>query len=328
MPAFLDSRTAIADGGLNGPIHTPAIELSSGAIDLSLGSYYTKLIQVDTAFTLSGVTPTSIFTLAFDYDAGLITWFSGIKWPNNVTPTLYSGVSYVFTFTSTDNGATWLVAAGISQQPIISSIIRSGGGSNNGDTVSGTLFSGDEGYFVLVVDLPYNSSSASAITPAATPAGWTLLASYAPDSGSIQTAHFIYGRIITSLATPDFTTVYTSSRKQYSRFRRADGLPLVALPTLVGLVTATGGTGAPANITINTAGQSTNVNALVTCYHAAASSTTTPTATPAFQHVQSTPAGAYSGFTIYNRFSTPSNHTVSLLDGGNATTHIGYTLIF
>lgn len=85
--------------------------VAASNIDVSLSSIYTKTISANTTFTLSNV-PTSGKVASFMLEltnpgAYTITWWSGIKWPYGIAPSLtVSGVDTIGFYTH-DGGTTW-----------------------------------------------------------------------------------------------------------------------------------------------------------------------------------------------------------------------------
>lgn len=84
------------------------IALPALNIDCSLGNYFTKTISQNSTFTVSNVPVSGLysFTLQIQHIAGAITWFSGISWPGNVTPSLAIDKTHIFVFTLI-NGVQW-----------------------------------------------------------------------------------------------------------------------------------------------------------------------------------------------------------------------------
>lgn len=87
-----------------------AINTVSGTdIDCSVGQYYTKTINGNTTLTVSNV-PAAVayqFTMEITHTTGTITWWSGVLWPGDVTPTLTTGKTHLFMFVTDDGGTTW-----------------------------------------------------------------------------------------------------------------------------------------------------------------------------------------------------------------------------
>lgn len=87
------------------------VAVASTAIDLSLGSFFTKTISGATTFTVSNV-PTTGTAASFILDltnggSGTITWWSGVKWAGGTAPTLTSSGRDVLGFFTHDGGTTW-----------------------------------------------------------------------------------------------------------------------------------------------------------------------------------------------------------------------------
>ena len=80
-------------------------------IDLSLGNVFSKTITASTTFTLSNI-PASTNAYAFILEltnAGSfpITWFTGVKWSEGVSPVLTTTGIDVLGFYTRDGGTTW-----------------------------------------------------------------------------------------------------------------------------------------------------------------------------------------------------------------------------
>jgi hypothetical protein len=88
-----------------------AVALPANAIDLNTGNVFTKTISASTTFTVSNIAPSgsvSAFILELtNAGSNTITWFSGIKWPSGVTPTLTASGVDVIGFYTRDGGTTW-----------------------------------------------------------------------------------------------------------------------------------------------------------------------------------------------------------------------------
>ena len=94
---------------LQGQYIQTIVAVSALNIDCSTGNYFTKTVSGDSTFTVSNV-PASrsySFTLEVTHNAGSITWFSGVRWPGDVTPTLTSGYTHLFMFVTDDGGNRW-----------------------------------------------------------------------------------------------------------------------------------------------------------------------------------------------------------------------------
>ena len=85
--------------------------LSSGAIDLSTGNYFTYTVSGSTTFTVSnGASSGTVNSFILDLTNGgsaTITWISGTKWAGGTAPTLTSSGRDVLGFFTEDGGTTW-----------------------------------------------------------------------------------------------------------------------------------------------------------------------------------------------------------------------------
>jgi len=85
--------------------------LSSGAIDLSTGNYFTYTVTGSTTFTVSnGASSGTVNSFILDLTNGgsaTITWISGTKWAGGTAPTLTSSGRDVLGFFTEDGGTTW-----------------------------------------------------------------------------------------------------------------------------------------------------------------------------------------------------------------------------
>jgi hypothetical protein len=85
--------------------------LSSGAIDLSTGNYFTYTVSGSTSFTVSnGASSGTVNSFILDLTNGgsaTITWISGTKWAGGTSPTLTSSGRDVLGFFTEDGGTTW-----------------------------------------------------------------------------------------------------------------------------------------------------------------------------------------------------------------------------
>jgi hypothetical protein len=87
------------------------VALGSGAIDLSLGNYFSRTITATTTFSVSNVptTGTSICIILDLTNAGSFTinWWAGMKWPLGAAPLLTATGRDVLGFFTHDGGITW-----------------------------------------------------------------------------------------------------------------------------------------------------------------------------------------------------------------------------
>jgi hypothetical protein len=83
--------------------------VSAVNINCGSGNYFTKTVSSGTTFTVSNVPSGRAysFTLEVTHTSGVITWFSGVVWPNGTTPSLITGKTHLFMFVTDDAGAKW-----------------------------------------------------------------------------------------------------------------------------------------------------------------------------------------------------------------------------
>ena len=102
-------------GNLNLPVVTEtAVALGTGnSLNLASGSVFSKTITAATTLTLTNTPPSgSVCSFILEITNGgkfAITWWSGIKWPDNKVPTLTSNGTDNIGFYTTDGGVTWKV---------------------------------------------------------------------------------------------------------------------------------------------------------------------------------------------------------------------------
>ena len=82
-------------------------------IDCSTGNYFTKTISGDSTFTVSNVPSgkSYVFTLELTHTSGVITWFANVKWPQDTAPSLSTGKTHLFIFSTDDGGTRWRAAS-------------------------------------------------------------------------------------------------------------------------------------------------------------------------------------------------------------------------
>jgi hypothetical protein len=82
---------------------------ASNSINCDSGNYFTKTITTNTTFTVANVPISAVytFTLEVQHDSGAITWFSGVEWPQGTAPTVTSGKTSLFIFTTDNGGTRW-----------------------------------------------------------------------------------------------------------------------------------------------------------------------------------------------------------------------------
>jgi hypothetical protein len=98
---------------INGSQRSNVVAVSVLNIDCALGNYFTKTINANSTFTVSNV-PSSrsySFTLELTHTSGVITWFSGVEWPDATAPDLTTGKTHLFMFVTDDGGTRWRAAA-------------------------------------------------------------------------------------------------------------------------------------------------------------------------------------------------------------------------
>jgi phage-related tail fiber protein len=87
------------------------IAVAASAIDVSLGTLFTKTISGATTFTISNTAAsglTSCFILELtNGGSATITWWSGVKWAGGTVPTLTSAGVDILGFYTYDGGTTW-----------------------------------------------------------------------------------------------------------------------------------------------------------------------------------------------------------------------------
>jgi hypothetical protein len=93
-------------------VHETAVDLGSGtAIDVSLGGLFYRTISGATTFTVSNVpssgTVASFMLSLTNGGSAAITWWSGMRWPGGVAPTLTASGMDVLGFYTRDGGTTW-----------------------------------------------------------------------------------------------------------------------------------------------------------------------------------------------------------------------------
>lgn len=89
----------------------PRTTVSGTNIDLSLGNYFKRTISGATTLTLSNVAASgqvNYFMLDLTNAGADVTFWSGIKWPGGLAPTLTAAGRDLLGFISEDGGTTWL----------------------------------------------------------------------------------------------------------------------------------------------------------------------------------------------------------------------------
>lgn len=95
----------------NAAIQEKQITVASNNLDLALGNFFTKTIAGATTFTLTNV-PSSSTAVSFILDitnggSAVITWFTGVRWPNGIPPALTTAGRDILGFFTYDSGVTW-----------------------------------------------------------------------------------------------------------------------------------------------------------------------------------------------------------------------------
>ena len=92
-------------------IQETRVAMAANAIDLSLGTVFTKTITANTTFTVSNVPATgtvaSFILELTNGSAFTTTWWSGIKWTSGTAPTLTASGLDILGFYTHDGGTTW-----------------------------------------------------------------------------------------------------------------------------------------------------------------------------------------------------------------------------
>ena len=90
------------------------IAMPANDIQADLANYFTKTINGNTTFTISGVPASPAvysFILEVTHTSGTITWFSNLEWNAATPPTLTAGKTHLFAFITDDGGSRWRGAA-------------------------------------------------------------------------------------------------------------------------------------------------------------------------------------------------------------------------
>lgn len=103
-PVFTGTQKFVA-------VRETPVAIAASAIDVALGTLFTKTISGATTFTLSNVPATGTvcsFTLELtNGGSAIVTWWSGIKWTGGTAPTLTSAGVDILGFYTRDGGTTW-----------------------------------------------------------------------------------------------------------------------------------------------------------------------------------------------------------------------------
>ena len=107
-------QTMNAGISVDGPYKQAAEAVSALDIDLSTGNYFTKTINGNSTFTLSNPPASGTvgsFTLELTHTSGTVTWPSSVKFNSDTAPTLTTGKTHLFYFTTDNNGTRYRGAA-------------------------------------------------------------------------------------------------------------------------------------------------------------------------------------------------------------------------
>lgn len=91
----------------------PAITPAALDINCSAGVYFTKTIAANSTFTFSSPPASGTayaFALEVNHTSGTIAWPAAVRWADNTAPTLTTGRTHLFVFTTDDGGARWRAA--------------------------------------------------------------------------------------------------------------------------------------------------------------------------------------------------------------------------
>jgi len=107
-------QTMNAGISVDGPYKQAAEAVSALDIDLSTGNYFTKTISGNSTFTFSNPPASGTvgsFTLELTHTSGTVAWPSSVKFNSDTAPTLTTGKTHLFYFTTDNNGARYRGAA-------------------------------------------------------------------------------------------------------------------------------------------------------------------------------------------------------------------------
>jgi hypothetical protein len=95
---------------VNGVIRGNTNAVTSGAVDCSLGNYFTTTVSGNTTFVFSNIPAGAYsFTIQLLYSAPggwTLTWPAAVKWANGITPAPNSNTYALIMFTTADSGST------------------------------------------------------------------------------------------------------------------------------------------------------------------------------------------------------------------------------
>lgn len=103
------SAAANTDLDVNGTYAQVPVAVAALAIDCSTGNHFTKTIAGNSTFTVANVPASRAysFTLELTHTSGTITWFAGVVWPGDIAPTLTTGKTHLFMFSTVNGGTRW-----------------------------------------------------------------------------------------------------------------------------------------------------------------------------------------------------------------------------
>jgi hypothetical protein len=115
--AALDTKASAANPSLSGAIDftTGSVRQSASAvsaldIDCAAGNYFTKTVNGTSVFTFSNAPAMGKafgFILRLTVTSGAVTWPGTVNWPSGTAPTVATGKTHLFVFTTDDGGSTW-----------------------------------------------------------------------------------------------------------------------------------------------------------------------------------------------------------------------------
>ena len=94
---------------VNGAYSGNITAASSGAIDCSLGNFFTETVAGAVTFSFTNVPASRSYsiTLEITYTSGSITWPASVYWPLDTAPTLNTGKTQIIVLFTADGGTTW-----------------------------------------------------------------------------------------------------------------------------------------------------------------------------------------------------------------------------
>jgi len=111
--ASANAASTAAQAARDAILNSPVIALGSGTtLDLAAGKAFTKAVDGDTTFSVSGVAASPklnaiLLDLTFSTSA-VITWWSGVKWSYGLAPSFNAAGRTTLAFVSFDGGTTWV----------------------------------------------------------------------------------------------------------------------------------------------------------------------------------------------------------------------------